>query len=134
MDSLKRSRHAVHNLTYHIVLVTKYRHKCITAEIMEALIRFSGDVLAKMECSLIEANGENNHLHLLVEMPPKCAPAIVVNNLKTVTSRLIRKNFGEALKPYYWKPVFWEQSYFIITTGGASIETVKKYIQDQARP
>ncbi len=98
------------------------------------LITLSGDVLTKMGCSVIEANGEQHHLHLLVEMPPKCAPAVVINSLKTVTSRLIRKKYHEHLKPFYWKPFFWEQSYFVTTTGGASIETIKRYIENQGNP
>jgi putative transposase len=56
-----------------------------------------------------------------------------INNLKTVTSRLIRKKYKDYLSKYYWKPVFWSRSYCIITTGGASIETIRKYIQSQGQ-
>ncbi|MGL5548983.1 MAG: transposase, partial [Culicoidibacterales bacterium] len=57
----------------------------------------------------------------------------LVNNLKTVSSRLIRKEFSAQLAPYYWKPYFWSNSYLILSTGGETIDMIKKYIENQGQ-
>ena len=91
MEEYRHHRHSVFRLTYHLVLVTKYRHKCITPVVLADLIDTAGTTLEKLGCRLVEANGEDDHLHLLIETNPAHAPAVVVNSLKTVTSRLVRK-------------------------------------------
>jgi putative transposase len=75
----------------------------------------------------LEFNGEADHVHLLL--------SLFVNNLKTVTSRYIRKELGSELKQYYWnKPVFWSRSYCIISCGGAPLSVIKQYIEQQEAP
>ena len=88
-------------------------------------------LLKAMNCELVECNFEPDHVHFLISTDPKTQPSKMVNTLKTVTSRLIRKSFSEHLKPFYWKPIFWSRSYCIVSTGGASIEIIKQYIQNQ---
>lgn len=77
-------------------------------------------------------NGEPDHVHLLIALNPKVDPSKLVNNLKTVTSRIIRKEFSDHVKKFYWKPVFWNRSYCIITCGGAPLTVLKQYIENQA--
>ena len=132
MNELKKNRHSVYSLNYHLVVVTKYRYKCINQEIMDEIQSILKRLIDESGGSLTEFNGEADHVHLLFEIPPHVSPAKMVNVIKGVSSRLIRKKFGEYLKKYYWKPVFWSNSYCVITTGGASIEIVKKYIESQA--
>ena len=74
------------------------------------------------------------HVHLLVEMNPKAAPSVIANNFKTVTSRLLRKQFGEALNQVYRKPVLWSRSHFVASCGGAPLSVIKRYIEQQERP
>lgn len=112
-------------------MVTKYRKKCITPEMLLRLKEISARILATWEGELLEFNGERDHLHLLISIPPKVAPSNLVNNLKTVTARLIRKEFKEHLDLIYRKPVFWSRSYCIITCGGAPLEIIKQYIDQQ---
>jgi len=89
--------------------------------------------LTKWEGMLVEFNGESDHVHLLISVNPKVELSGLVNNLKTVSSRLIRKDFSEHLNQvYYGKPVFWSRSYCIITCGGAPLTILKKYIEQQA--
>ena len=91
------------------------------------------DILTKWEGELIEFNGEADHVHLLLSVNPKVQPSKLVNNLKTVSSRLIRKEYAEYLNQVYrGKPVFWSRSYCIISCGGAPISVLKQYIQQQA--
>ena len=89
--------------------------------------------LAKWEGELIEFNGEADYVHLLISVTPKTQPSKLVNNLKTVSSRLIRKEFLEPLsKVYRGEPVFWSRSYCILSCGGAPISALKEYVQSQA--
>lgn len=130
---LKKNRHSVYNLKFHLVVVTKYRNKCITPEMLEDLTTISKDFLEKKGGSLIEMNGESDHIHILFEIPPQVELASMVCSLKTVTSRLIRKKYSEYLKKFYWEPVFWSRSYCILSTGGATIDTIRKYIENQGK-
>ena len=131
---MKSHYHCVYKLTYHLVLVTKYRRKCFTNEMLNRLEEIVRKNCQDWEIDLLEFNGEADHIHLLLEMHPNIMPSKFINNLKTVSSRLIRKEFEEELKPYYWKPVLWTRAYCLLTTGGATIDVIREYIQNQERP
>ena len=128
---LKKNRHAVFSLMYHLVVVTKYRKKCISEKMLNQLAEICQRLLADKGCNLIEFNGEADQIHLLIETPPQIQLSLLVNSLKTVTSRLIRKKHREYLQSFYSKPEFWAKSYCIISTGGASLEMIKEYLQTQ---
>lgn len=126
--------HCVYKLTYHLVLVTKYRRKCFTNEMLNRLEEIVRKNCQDWEIDLLEFNGEADHIHLLLEMHPNIMPSKFINNLKTVSSRLIRKEFDAELKQYYWKPVLWTRAYCLLTTGGATIDVIREYIKNQERP
>lgn len=98
------------SLHFHLVLVTKYRRKAITKEMLERLRLIFQETLEKWHCELIEFNGESDHVHLLFRTKPTVQLSKLVNNLKTVSSRLIRRDFSKHLNRIYWKPVFWHRS------------------------
>lgn len=123
--------HCTYSLTYHLVLVTKYRYKVITSPILARLKEIFAATLVKWECELLEFNGEPEHVHLLVSLNPKVQLSTLVNNLKTVSSRLIRKEFGTELAERYRKPVFWNRTYCVLTCGGAPLSVIKQYIEQQ---
>ena len=129
----KSNRHSIYSLKYHLVVVTKYRKKCINEEIFKDLKEIFKKIITGNNGSILEFNGESDHIHLLFEVSPQVELAKLINNLKTVSSRLIRKQHGEYLKQYYWENVFWSRSYCVLTTYGATIEMIEKYIQSQAR-
>ena len=131
---MKSHYHCVYKLTYHLVLVTKYRKKCLSNEMLNRLEEIVKKNCTDWEIDLIEFNGEADHVHILLDMHPNIMPSKFINNLKTVSSRLIRKEFEEELKPYYWKPVLWTRAYCLLTTGGATIDVIREYIQNQERP
>jgi len=131
-NEFKSNRHSVYNLKYHLVVITKYRHKCINKKILDDLNEIFKKIIEGKNGTVIEFNGEPDHVHLLFEAPPQVELAKLVNTLKTVSSRLIRKKHSKYLKKYYSKPVFWSRSYCILTTGGATIEIIEKYIRSQA--
>jgi REP-associated tyrosine transposase len=102
-------------------------------EVLERLHGIFLGALEKWHSELIEFNGEEDHVHLLFQTNPAVQLSKLVNNLKTVSSRLIRKDFRKHVNRFYWKPVFWHRSYCLITTGRASIEILRKYIEEQGR-
>jgi len=132
---MKRAHHhAKYDLKYHLVLVTKYRKKCITKDMLNRLEKIIKDICKKWDVELLEFSGEEDHIHLLISAHPSMELSKFINNLKTVSSRLIRKEFKEHLSKFYWKPYFWTRAYFIATTGGAPLEVIKQYIKSQEKP
>jgi len=132
---MKRAHHhAKYDLKYHLVLVTKYRKKCITEEMLKRLEEIIRDICKKWDVEVLEFSGEPDHIHLLISAHPSMELSKFINNLKTISSRLIRKEFKKHLSKFYWKPYFWTRAYFIATTGGAPLEVIKKYIQSQEKP
>lgn len=131
---INKLNHCVYSLHYHLVLVTKYRKKCLTVPM---LVEF--ELQAKERCEawggkLIEANGEADHVHLLLDLPPTAALADFVNALKTGTSRRLRTMFAEELAGVYSKPVLWSRSYCVLSCSGAPLAVIQQYIEQQDRP
>lgn len=117
-----------------MVFLTKYRHPVFTSTHLDRLAEIFRDVCSDFEAELAEFNGEANHVHLLVHFPPKVTLSKLVNSLKGVSSRLLRKEF-EDLRVAYWKGVrLWSGSYFAGSVGGAPLEVLRDYIEQQARP
>jgi putative transposase len=133
IQELRTLYNSTYSANYHLVLVTKHRRKCISPEMLVRLKEISTRIISTWEGELLEFNGESDHVHLLLSIPPKVAPSALVNNLKTVTARLIRKEFAGALAKVYDKPVFWSRSYCIITCGGAPLSILKQYIEQQGQ-
>lgn len=130
-QALNTLYHSVYNIHYHLVIVTKYRRRCITPEVAAYLESQYKRLLKSWDCELLECNGEPDHLHLLISANPKMQPSKMVNSLKTATSRLVRKEFSEHLGELYWKPVFYSRNYCLVSCGGAPLEIVKQYLAQQ---
>lgn len=130
-QTLNTLNHSVYSLQYHLVFATKYRRKCISPLMLDRLREIFQATVEKWHGELIEFNGEADHVHLLLSLNPKLRLSDFVNNLKTVSSRLIRKDFRSELAEFYWKPVFWSGSYCILTCGGAPLSVIKQYIENQ---
>jgi putative transposase len=90
-------------------------------------------VCRDFEAELVEFDGEHDHVHLLVNYPPKVALSKLVNSLKGVSSRILRKQHPD-LARRYWKGVLWSPSYFAASCGGAPLSIVKQYIENQKTP
>lgn len=126
---------SVYKLNAHVVFVVKYRRKAITQDILTRLHVIFAETLVKWECTLLEFNGELDHVHLLIDYKPDIALSTLIGNLKTVSSRLIRKeNPWLSKKYFYGKPYFWTGSYFVVTCGGITVEQLKQYVENQKQP
>jgi putative transposase len=130
-NNLRRERHSVSMLRVHLVCVVKYRKKILTLDGLEAIKTSFQEVAKKMDFKLEEFEGEADHVHALIEYPPKLSISQIVNSLKGVSSR----KYGAAGHPKpFGKETLWSPSYFASSVGGAPIEVLKAYIQNQDKP
>lgn len=102
---------------------------CMTEQRREAFC----SAAAKLECEIPEMDGEAEHVHQLVACPPKLAVSVIVNNLKLVSSRMLRQQ-NTHLRMQSKTGLLWSGSDFACSTGGATIETLRAYIENQATP
>lgn len=134
MSSMIRSgRHCKYDLKVHLVFVTKYRRGVLTQEMLRALNPIFQSICQDFESELVEFNGEEDHIHLLIGYPPKVSISKLVNSLKGVSARLLRASFPE-IKRYLWKGHLWTRSYYAGSCGGSTIATIKAYIENQRLP
>lgn len=132
---LNSNRHSVFRLQFHLVVVTKCRLKVINQQMNTRLKELAHRVFE--ECwglKILEIETESDHIHILFESNPQTDLSKLVNNFKTVSSRMLRKEFSEYLGKFYYKPYLWSNSYCILSVGGASIEVIKQYIENQEVP
>jgi putative transposase len=130
-SSNRSSSHAVFNIKLHIVFVTKYRRKTLTPEVLNYLKEAFAECLAAWRCKLMEFGGEPDHVHLLIDIHPALNLSVLINNLKTASARRTRNRFAEHLAAFYSKPSFWHRAYFVSSVGGATLETVRAYVDAQ---
>jgi putative transposase len=130
-DEVRHGRSVVYTLNVHLVFVTKYRRKVISDRVREHLKTSCIRVCAKMGAELRQFDGEEDHVHLLVSYPPKLAVSRLVNSLKLVSARLLRKRNLPEIRHKLWGSHFWTPSYYAGSCGGANLATVSKYIQSQ---
>ena len=116
----------------HSVFVTRYRRPVFTKAILEHLKTILKDVCSDFEASLMEFDGEMDHVHLLVEYPPKVSVSKLVNSLKGVSSRLLRKQNYPSIQKALWGKSLWSPSYFAGACGGPPLAVIKQYIEQQA--
>nr|WP_099108568.1 IS200/IS605 family transposase [Xenorhabdus sp. KJ12.1] len=133
LDGFLRKRHSVSKLVVHLIFTTKYRRKLFDGCMIEQLREAFSSAATKLECDIIEMDGEQDHVHLLVAYPPKLAVSILVNNLKSVSSRLLRQQ-NTHLRTQSKTGLLWSRSYFACSAGGATIETLKAYVASQNTP
>ena len=133
-NDIRSGRHCVFNMHVHLVFVTKYRRDVFTKAILNDLQEIFASVCADFEAELVEFDGEDDHVHLLVNYPPKVAISKLVNSLKGISSLLIRKKNYPNIKKKLWKGALWSPSYFARSCGGAPIEIIRQYIKQQQTP
>jgi len=132
---LKTSSHSAFRLFYHLVLSMKYRHSCLTPEMLDRLEDLLRGLLTRWGCELVEFGGEADHVHVLFEANPTVKLSDLVKNLKSVSARHMRKEYATHLASYYGKPYFWNHAYALVSVGGrANIDTLLRYIENQDDP
>jgi len=92
------------------------------------------ELMEKWEGRLIEFKGEKDRVHLLIQYTPQTQLSKLINNLKTVSSRYMRKEFADRVNEFYWKDVMWNSGYGVFSCGGVTVEQLKLYIESQESP
>jgi len=118
----------------HLVFLTKYRREVFTKEICAELRPMFASVCTDFEAELVEFDGEDDHVHLLVNYPPKVCVSTLVNSLKGVSSRMIRKKNYPSIQTKLWDGALWSPSYFAASCGGAPLAVIRQYIEQQQSP
>jgi len=131
---LRKGRHVVYMMHCHLIFVTKYRGKVLSAEILNKMKELMHGICEKNEVELTEFNGEHDHVHLLINYPPKVQVSTLVNALKAISSRELKRHFPELNQAAWRKNALWSPSYFAGSVGGAPIEVLRQYIQQQDTP
>ena len=124
------NNHSVFRLNYHLVLVVKYRRKVIDDKISNRLKEIFEYISPKYNVILEEWNHDKDHIHLLFRSNPNTEISKFLNAYKSASSRLIKRDFP-LIRNKLWKEYFWSRSYCLMTTGGAPIEIIRKYIENQ---
>lgn len=133
-QDLRRGRTCVFLMHVHLVFVAKYRRNIFTKQILDELRIIFTHTCTDFEARLVEFEGEGDHVHLLVDYPPKVSVSKLVNSLKGVSSRLIRKKKHPSVQNALWGDNLWSPSYFAGACGGAPLTVIRRYIEQQAPP
>lgn len=129
----RRGRSCVSALHVHLVFVAKYRRRVFDGDAIDALRDIFAKVCTDFGAELRACDGEDDHVHLLVEYPPKVSVSGLVNSLKGVSSRLLRQRRPDIARRY-WKGILWSPSYFAASCGGAPLSVVRQYVEQQRTP
>ena len=127
---LRGNNHSVFAIHFHLILVIKYRKKVINDEISERLKEIFSYIQGNYNITLEEWNHDIDHVHILFRSHPNTNISKFINAYKSASSRLIKKEYPYVKNSLY-KETFWSQSFCLISTGGADIATIKKYIESQ---
>ena len=127
---LYSNNHSVFSLYYHLILVTKYRKQVINDSISNRLKDIFCYVSKNYHIDLEEWNHDIDHVHILFRSHPNTNISKFINAYKSCSSRLIKKEYP-SIKEKLYKELFWSQSFCLLSTGGASIEVIKEYIETQ---
>ena len=128
MAEVRSNNNVVYRCAYHVVWCPKYRRPVIEGAVDARLKQIIRDVCAERECNIIELETMPDHVHLLVECDPQYGIHRLVKQIKGRSSRLLREEFP-SLKSRL--PTLWTNSYFVATVGGAPLEIVKQYVENQ---
>jgi putative transposase len=130
MAEYRRSAHAVFDLKYHVVWITKYRYRVLTGGVAERTRDLIRQICESRDVIIVRGAVSPDHIHLLLSAPADLSPAKLVQYIKGRSSRRIQDEFPE-IRKRYWGQHLWARGYFCATVGSVSEETIKKYIENQ---
>ena len=127
---LDNNNHSVFSMYYHLILVVKYRRKVFDDSISDYAKSVFEKIAPSYNISLLEWNHDVDHVHIMFKAQPNSELSKFINAYKSASSRLIKKDYPE-IREKLWEEYFWSQSFCLLTTGGAPIEVIRKYIETQ---
>jgi putative transposase len=130
MTEYRRSAHAVFDIKYHVVWITKYRYKVLTGRVAERARDLIRQTCAARDVIIVRGSVSPDHIHILLSAPADLAPAKLVQYLKGRSSRKLQDEFPE-LRKRYWGQHLWSRGYFCATVGAVDEATIREYIENQ---
>lgn len=127
---LDTNAHSVFLLHYHLILVVKYRRQVFTDEISERAKEIFEYIAPNYKIELVEWHHDKDHVHILFKGQPKTEMSKFINAYKSASSRLLKKEFP-IIREQLWKEMFWSRSFCLLSSGGAPIDVIKQYIENQ---
>lgn len=130
MSEYRRSSHAVFRLRYHFVFITKYRKPVLKGDIAREVRDLTREICRTYDIEIIRGHIRPDHVHLLLDVPPKWSPSRVMQAIKGKTSHHLLQD-RRKLRKEFWGRHLWARGYFVATTGNVSDEMVAEYIENQ---
>ena len=130
MAEYRRSAHAVFDLKYHLVWITKYRYKILKGRLAERARDLIRQTCQARGVVIVRGAVSPDHIHMLVSAPRELSPAKMVQYIKGRSSRRLQEEFPE-LRKRYWGQHLWARGYFCATVGAVDEKTVREYIENQ---
>jgi putative transposase len=129
---VKKAAHCAYDIHYHLVIVMKYRKKIlIEPEYISYLCNLIQEIAKRYEYEIEEVGSDGDHVHILLSAPPRMSPSQIMNIIKSITGRMMFKQFPE-LRKQLWGGELWSDGGFVGTIGqAAGLEHMKKYIKKQ---
>ena len=127
-------KHCKYMIKLHMIFVVKYRKSLLNNGLDDDMKQIMFDI-SKMDDSKFTIDTQetdSDHIHMLLDIEPTVSPVSIVNRLKSISTHRIWEKYSAFLKTHFWKEnTFWSDGYFVCSTGDASMETIKKYIEEQ---
>ena len=130
MGEYRYAGHAVTDLKYHMVWITKYRYQVLRGDVAERARELIRQICAAREVTIIRGAVSPDHIHMLVAAPPQISPSKLVQFIKGRSSRLLQHEFP-ALRKRYWGQHLWARGYFCASVGAVDEATIRAYIENQ---
>ena len=130
MAEYRRSAHAVFDIKYHVVWITKYRYKVLKGRVAERARDLIRLVCEARDVTIVRGAVSPDHIHMLLSAPPDLSPAKMVMYIKGRSSRKLQDEFPE-LRKRYWGQHLWARGYFCATVGAVDEATIREYIENQ---
>ena len=127
-----KSSHSKYLIKLHFVFATKYRKRLLVDSINEDMLQIIHEISQQKNFVIDTMQSDIDHLHILVDISPKLSAFDIAHSLKKISTHRIYKKHRAELKKHFWKEnTFWSDGYFVCSTGNASTETIRKYIEEQ---
>jgi len=131
-DGYCHKNHSKYLIKFHFVFTVKYRKKLLKGNLNENMLQIIYDIANEKGFVIDTMQSDENHLHILVDSPPTLSAFDIVHCIKQKSTNRIYKQYRDELKKHFWKEnTFWSDGYFCCSTGDASTETIRRYIDEQ---
>lgn len=130
---VRKTKHSVYNLNYHIVFVTKYRHTVLSSDVGEYAKKRIIEICNQYGWNSLALEVMDEHIHLFVSAPPKTAPLNICSTIKSILTVDIFQKFSTLKKQYFWGSGLFSDGSYYGSAGTVSSSTIKKYIEEQKK-